>query len=139
MPQKITIETIVNAPVAAAWKAFTTPADIMVWNHASDDWHCPKATNDVRVGGAFTARMEAKDGSVGFDFGGTYTEVTPNEWLAYTMGGPDNRTVEVGFEDLGSGKTRVTETFDAETQNPVEMQKQGWEAILANYKKHAES
>ncbi|HEY9480973.1 MAG TPA: SRPBCC family protein [Candidatus Paceibacterota bacterium] len=137
MATKVTVSTIVHAPTEKAWEYFTKPEHVMVWNHASDDWHCPSATADLRPGGAFSSRMEAKDKSIGFDFGGTYDEVIPNEFLSYTIG--DGRTVEIGFEDMGDGKTQVTETFEAETQNPVDMQQQGWQAILDNYKKHVES
>lgn len=136
MAEKITVETIVEAPVQKAWDCWSEPACIMQWNAASDDWHTPKATNDLRTGGSFTARMEAKDGSAGFDFGGTYTKVSPLENIAYSM--EDGRTVSVTFADL-MGRTLVSETFDAETENPAEMQRQGWQAILDNFKKHVES
>lgn len=132
---RITVETVVNAPVATAWKCWNEPAHITQWNHASDDWHSPRATVDLKEGGKFTARMEAKDGSVGFDFGGTYTKVVPHKAIEYVMG--DGRAVSVTFEDQ-KGKTRIVETFDAESQNSVEMQRGGWQAILDNYKKYTE-
>jgi uncharacterized protein YndB with AHSA1/START domain len=109
---------------------------VVNWNSASDDWHTTKAENDLRTGGTFSSRMEAKDGSFGFDFGGIYDEVIPNELIAYTMG--DGRKVKVTFTE-NSGKTEVVETFDAETENPVEMQRGGWQAIMDNFKKYAEA
>jgi uncharacterized protein YndB with AHSA1/START domain len=133
---KITVETRINAPVEKVWKHFTEPAHIMEWNNASPDWHTPKAENDLRPGGSFSYRMEAKDGSAGFDFAGTYEEVVPNEFISYTIG--DGRKVEVTFTDEG-GKTHVIETFDPENENPVEMQRGGWQAILDSFKKHVEA
>lgn len=132
----ITINTSVNAFLQKAWDVYTKPEYITQWNHASDDWHCPSATNDLRTGGSFSSRMEAKDGSFGFDFGGTYTDVQPLERIAYTMG--DGRTVEVHFAAEGEG-TKVTVRFDAEDQNSEEMQRGGWQAILDNFKKCAEN
>ncbi|HRH93385.1 MAG TPA: SRPBCC family protein [Candidatus Peribacteria bacterium] len=133
---RITVETTVNTPLAKAWDAWTTPEHITKWNFASDDWQCPWAKVELKVGGQYSARMEAKDGSFGFDFNCKLTKVTPGKLLEYAM--EDGRKVEVSFEEKG-GKTRVVETFDAETQNPVEMQKQGWQSIMNNYKKYAES
>ncbi|HZX59466.1 MAG TPA: SRPBCC family protein [Mucilaginibacter sp.] len=132
----ITIEAIVNVPVEKAWEVYTNPKHVTQWNHASDDWHSPSAENDLRVGGAFSYRMEAKDGSFGFDFGGIYDEVKPNELLSYTIG--DGRTVKNVFAKEGNA-TKVTVTFEAENQNPVEMQRGGWQAILDNFKMYAES
>jgi len=132
----ITIEAIVNAPVEKVWDAYTDPKQVTQWNHASDDWHSPRAENDLRPGGTFSYRMEAKDGSFGFDFGGTYDEVKPNELLSYALG--DGRKVSNVFEKDGDA-TKVTVTFDAENQNPIEMQRGGWQAILNNFKKYAES
>jgi len=132
----ITIETTVNAPVEKAWKYWTEPAHITKWNFASDDWQCPTAQSDLKPGGKFSCRMEAKDGSLGFDFGGVYDEVKNNELINYTLG--DDRKVSVKFSDLG-GKTKVTETFEAESTHSEEMQRNGWQAILDNYKKHVES
>lgn len=134
--QQVTISVVVNAPVDKVWAAWTTPADIINWNNASPDWHTPRAENDLRVGGSFTSRMEAKDGSFGFDFGGVYDEVETHKVIAYTLG--DNRKVRVLFESNGA-QTTVTETFDAENQNPVEMQRAGWQAILDNFKKYTEA
>lgn len=134
--QQVTISAVVNAPVDKVWTAWTTPADIINWNTASPDWHTPRAENDLRVGGSFTSRMEAKDGSFGFDFGGVYDEVETHKVIAYTLG--DNRKVRVQFESNGA-QTTVTETFDAENQNPVEMQRAGWQAILDNFKKYTEA
>jgi uncharacterized protein YndB with AHSA1/START domain len=132
---KITVETNVTAPVSEVWRAYTTPEDIIQWNAASDDWHTTKATVDLRAGGQFSSRMEAKDGSFGFDFAGTYTKVKPNELIEYAFG---DRSATVEFI---SGKDAVTVrvTFDAEDENPAEMQRGGWQAILANFKKHVES
>jgi uncharacterized protein YndB with AHSA1/START domain len=137
MSETVTVSAVVNAPLETAWNAWTTPEHITQWNFASPDWACPTATNDVRPGGAFSWRMEAKDGSMGFDFGGTYTDVVPHERLEYALG--DERTVQVQFERVGENQTRVTESFTAESQNPVEMQRAGWQAILDNYKRHTES
>jgi uncharacterized protein YndB with AHSA1/START domain len=133
---KITVETTVDAPIETVWNCWTEPDCIMQWNSASDDWHTPSATNDLREGGEFTARMEAKDGSVGFDFGGTYTQVIDQRQIDYTM--DDGRTVSITFDSHG-GHTHITETFDAETENSVEMQQAGWQSILDNFKKHVES
>jgi len=134
--QSITIKSNINAPVEKVWKMWNTPSDIMQWNAASDDWHTPRAESDLRAGGTFSARMEAKDGSFGFDFGGTYDEVIPNSKLAYTLG--DGRKVDVTFEGNGQ-QTKVIETFEAESENSIEMQRDGWQAILDNFKKYAES
>ncbi len=137
MPQNtITIEALIHAPVHKVWNAYNTPKDIMVWNSASDDWHTPKAENDVRPGGKFTYRMESRDGSQGFDFSGTFDEVVKDEFLAYTIS--DGRTVEVSFEKSGKN-TQVTVTFETENENPVEMQRQGWQSILNAFKKYVES
>jgi uncharacterized protein YndB with AHSA1/START domain len=132
---KITVETIVNAPVAEVWRAYTTPNDIKQWNTASDDWHITQSTVDLRVGGAFTSRMEAKDGSFGFDFAGTYTKIVPHELLELSFG---DRAASVEFAPGAKGVT-VRVTFDAETENPVEQQRQGWQAILNNFAKHVEA
>jgi uncharacterized protein YndB with AHSA1/START domain len=132
---KITVEDTVQAPIAKVWSAYTTPEDIKQWNHASDDWHTTQSKVDLRVGGTFSSRMEAKDGSVGFDFAGTYTKVIPNERLEYAFG---DRTATVEFHSVASGVT-VRVTFDAETEHPVDQQRQGWQAILANFAKHVEA
>ncbi len=132
----ITVEATVHAPVATVWESWTNPEHITKWNNASDDWHTPWAKNDVRVGGSFSSRMEAKDGSFGFEFGGVYDAVTTNELIAYTMA--DGRKVTVKFSAEGD-VTKVVESFDAENENPVEMQQMGWQAILDNFKKYTES
>lgn len=132
----ITVESTINAPVEKVWKYWSGPEHIMKWCNASDDWHAPKAENDLRIGGKFTTRMEAKDGSFGFEFGGTYDEVKTNELIAYTLG--DGRKVKITFKGEGN-TTKVIETFEAESQNPVEMQQGGWQAILDNFKKYTET
>ena len=131
----ITIETTVNAPVEKVWRYWTEPNHIMKWNNASDDWHTPHAENDLRAGGKFTARMEARDGSMGFDFGGVYTDVKEHQLISYTIG--DGRRVNVTFSGDGN-QTKVTETFEAESTNPIEMQRNGWQSILDNFKKYTE-
>jgi uncharacterized protein YndB with AHSA1/START domain len=133
---KITVQTEVSVPVAEAWKFWTLPAHITKWNSASPDWHTPRATNDLRKGGRFTARMEARDGSAGFDFGGTYEEVKPQSHISYSL--DDGRKVKVDFTAKGNA-TLIVETFDAETENSPEMQRSGWQAILDNFKAYAES
>ena len=133
---KITVQSTINAPVEKVWKFWTGPEHITKWNNASDDWHTPRAENDLRVGGKFTSRMEARDGSSGFDFGGVYDEVTLNEKITYTM--DDGRQVSVNFTFKGN-ETKVVETFDAENTHSVEMQRGGWQAILDNFTKYAES
>jgi uncharacterized protein YndB with AHSA1/START domain len=132
---KVTVKATVNAPVEKVWEYWTEPKHITKWNNASDDWHTPIAENNLTVGGKFLTRMEAKDGSFGFDFGGIYDEVKLNELISYTMG--DGRKVTITFKAQGN-ETEVIETFDAETSNPVEMQQAGWQAILDNFKKYAE-
>jgi len=132
---KITVTAIVKAPVSIVWSAYTTPDDIKQWNAASDDWHTTKSTVDLREGGAFTSRMEAKDGSFGFDFAGTYTRIVPNEFIEYSLG---DRTGAVEFVTGANGVT-VRVTFDAESENPAEQQRQGWQAILNNFAKHVEA
>ena len=132
----ITIETTINAPVDKVWKCWTAPADIMQWNNASSDWHTPSAENDLRPGGKFTSRMEAKDGSMGFDFGGTYDEVIPHKNISYTL--DDNRKVTLSFSSAGN-TTHIVETFEMESTHPEEMQRTGWQSILDNFKKYVES
>ena len=132
----ITVETVVNAPVSKVWEVWSKPEHITQWCAASDDWHAPAATNDLREGGSFSTTMAAKDGSFSFDFGGVYDVVQVNERMEYTLG--DGRTVKVLF--LGQGNhTKVVETFEAESQHPVDMQRDGWQAILNNFRKYAES
>ncbi len=133
---KITIEVTVSADLNKVWKYYLEPEHIVKWNFASDDWCCSYAENDLRVGGQYKARMEAKDGSFGFDFEAIYDEVSALERIKYTM--PDGRVVVTNFEDDG-GKTKVKTTFDAEKQNPVDMQRDGWHAILNNFKAYTES
>ncbi|GKU24140.1 SRPBCC family protein [Clostridium folliculivorans] len=132
----INIMTTVNAPVEKVWKCWTEPEHIKKWNSASEDWHTTVAENDLRVGGKFLSRMEAKDGSFGFDFGGIYDEVKLQEVLAYTLG--DERKVQITFIDQGD-KTEINETFEAEDTNSIEMQKSGWQSILDNFKRYTES
>ena len=135
-PTKITVETTVNAPVEKVWRSWTEPQHITNWNNASDDWHAPWAKADFKEGGNFVARMEAKDGSMGFDFGGVYNVIKTNEYIEYTIG--DGRKVQVTFTHQGNA-TKVVETFEAESTNPVELQRGGWQAILDNFKKYTES
>lgn len=133
--ESITVQTNVNAPVEKVWRLWSAPEHITKWAAASDDWHTTKAENDLRKGGKFTSRMEAKDGSFGFDFGGVYDEVRENEYIAYTLG--DGRKVTIDFTAAGD-KTGIVQTFDPESENPREMQQGGWQAILDNFKKYAE-
>ncbi|MCJ2139978.1 SRPBCC family protein [Methylobacterium sp. E-066] len=132
--ERITVEAIVNAPIEAVWKAYTTPDQITQWNFASDDWHCPNASVDLREGGKFTSRMEAKDGSMGFDFEGIFTKIIPNERIEYAFG---DRSAVVEFTPEGE-KTSLKVSFDPENQFPIEQQRSGWTAILNNLCKHVE-
>ena len=132
----ITVEATVNAPVEKVWKLWSGPEHITKWANASDDWHTTRAENDLREGGKFLSRMEAKDGSFGFDFGGVYDAVKTNQLIEYTMG--DGRKVTIQFTGKGN-ETKVVETFEAESTNPVEMQRGGWQAILDNFKKYTET
>ena len=132
---KITVETLVDAPLEDVWRAWTTPSDIKKWNAASDDWHTTEAKVDLRNGGKFSSRMEAKDGSAGFDFAGTYTKIKHESRIEANFGG---RQLIVEFIEGPNGVT-VRETFDAETTNPVEKQREGWQAILNNFARHVES
>lgn len=132
---QITVETFVKAPVGTVWAAYTTPEDIKQWNNASDDWHTTESFVDLRAGGVFTSRMEAKDGSFGFDFAGTYTKVITNERIEYAFG---ERNAVVEFIDGAEG-VKVRVTFDAESEHPVEQQRQGWQAILNNFAKHVQA
>ena len=133
---KITVETVVDAKPSAVWDAWNNPADIKQWNTAQDDWHTTRSSVDLREGGKFMSRMEAKDGSVGFDFEGTYTRVVPQQAVEYRMS--DGREVQVEFSETPDG-VRVRETFDAETENSPELQRAGWQAILDNFRRHVES
>ena len=132
----ITVESTVNAPVAKVWEYWNKPEHITQWAAASDDWHTTRAENDLREGGKFNSRMEAKDGSFGFDFGGVYDEVRKNEYIAYTL--DDGRKVDITFTTNG-GATHVKQNFDPEDTNPHDMQKGGWQAIMNNFKKYTES
>jgi len=132
----ITVQGKINAPVSKVWNYWTEPKHIIKWNAASDDWHTPRAENDLRVGGTFSSRMESKDGSMGFDFAGIYDAVNTNEYIEYHLA--DGRTVKTFFESAGDA-TKVTTKFDAENENPVEMQQGGWQAILDNFKKYTET
>lgn len=132
----ITVEATVNARVDKVWKYWSAPEHITKWNNASDDWHSPRAENDLRTGGKFSTRMEAKDGSMGFDFGGVYDDVRQNELIEFTMG--DGRKVSVKFSGKGN-ETKIVETFEAEETHSIEMQRGGWQAILDNFKKYTET
>jgi uncharacterized protein YndB with AHSA1/START domain len=132
---KISIEATIAAPIEKVWHAYTTPEDIKQWNTASEDWHTVAATVDLRVGGNFSSRMEAKDGSVGFDFAGTYTKIVEHRLIEYAFG---DRHAQIEFADTPEG-VKVRATFDAESQYPVEQQQQGWQSILNNFKKHVET
>jgi uncharacterized protein YndB with AHSA1/START domain len=132
----ITVQAIVDAPIEMVWKNWTNPVAIIKWNSASDDWHTTKAENDLRTGGKFLSRMEAKDGTEGFDFVGVYDNVKTNELIEYTLG--DDRKVKISFISE-NGKTKVIETFEAESENSLELQFGGWQAILDNFKKYTEA
>ena len=132
----ITVETVVTGSMEKVWNYWNDPKHITKWYNASDDWHAPYADNDLRVNGKFKTRMEAKDGSFGFDLEGVYTNVELHKVIEYKLG--DSRKVKIIFADEG-GKVKVTETFDPETINPIEMQRGGWQAILNNFKKHTEA
>lgn len=135
-PTRITISANIAATIEQVWDYWTLPEHITKWNFASDDWHCPVAQNDLREGGRYSARMEAKDGSFGFDFEAVYDEIIPKQRIVYTM--EDGRSVRTEFEDL-DGTTKVTTIFEAETENPVDMQREGWQAILNNFKNYTET
>jgi uncharacterized protein YndB with AHSA1/START domain len=135
MTTKITVTATIDASIETVWNNWTAPEHIVNWNNASDDWHTPKAENDLRIGGKFLSRMEAKDGSFGFDFEGTYDVVETHKTIEYTL--PDGRHVSIQFQEKGN-QTEVTETFDPENQNPPELQQQGWQMILNNFKKYTE-
>jgi uncharacterized protein YndB with AHSA1/START domain len=131
----ITVQTIVNAPIDKVWKKWNNPNDIVKWNNASDDWHTTKAENDLRIGGKFLSRMEAKDGSMAFDFEGVYDAIKTNEHIEYTIA--DGRKVKISFTEQ-DGKTKVVETFDPEDENSIELQHDGWQSILDSFKKYTE-
>ena len=132
----ISVETTVNAPVDKTWKYWSAPEHIMKWNNASDDWHTPKAENDLRTGGKFSSTMAAKDGSQSFDFTGVYDTVEEPHLIEYTM--DDGRKVEIMFTKNGEA-TDIKESFEAESSHPSDMQKAGWQAILDNFKKYTET
>jgi uncharacterized protein YndB with AHSA1/START domain len=134
-PSKLTVETTVAAPIAKVWAAYTAPDDIKQWNAASDDWHTTSATVDLRVGGTFTSRMEAKDGSFGFDFAGTYTKVEEHSLIEYAFG---DRQAQVVFSDTPGG-VKVQVTFDTESTHSIEQQRAGWQAILSNFGRYVEA
>ena len=133
---KITVDTLARTDLQTAWTVYNTPDDITRWNAASPDWHSPRCEVDLREGGTFNTRMEAKDGSTGFDFEGTYTRVVPRELIEYRMS--DGREVAVRFDEEPEG-TRVRVAFDAESGNPAEMQREGWQAILDSFGRYAET
>lgn len=139
MPEKkiitITVQTEISAPITTVWKLWNEPEHIKKWNFASEDWHCPIAENDLKIGGNVITRMEAKDGSMGFDFIGTYEEIKPNSKIIYSI--TDGRKVAIDFID-NNGSTTIIENFEAESSNEIEMQKNGWQAILNNFKDYAE-
>jgi uncharacterized protein YndB with AHSA1/START domain len=132
---KITVETNVRAPIDRVWQAYTTPEDIVQWNAASDDWHTTKSSVDLRVGGAFSSRMEAKDASFGFDFAGTYTNIVPNRLIEYSFG---DRKASVEFTEKPEG-VNVKVSFEAESTHSIEQQQTGWQAILDNFARHVEN
>jgi len=131
---KISVHVTVAAPIDEVWRAYTTPGDIEQWNAASDDWHTTSASVDLRAGGNFSSRMAAKDGSVGFDFAGTYTNIVKNELIEYTSG---DRTAKVEFAE-GANGVKVAVTFEAETSHTEERQREGWQAILNSFKRYVE-
>jgi uncharacterized protein YndB with AHSA1/START domain len=132
----ISIETIINSSIESVWSSWITPEDIVNWNFASDDWSCPRAKLEFKEGGKFNYRMEAKDGSMDFDFEGTFNLIKEFERIEYSL--EDNRKVSISFSDTGNG-IKIVETFDAEDELSGEQQKQGWQSILDNFKKHVES
>lgn len=137
MKDKITVDATINAPIQKVWEFYNDPKHVTKWNNASDDWHTPKAENDLAVGGRFSYRMEAKDGSEGFDFSGVYEEVENEQHLTYTM--DDGRRVTVNMSSASDNETKVTVSFDPEEENTLELQEQGWQSILDNFKKYTEA
>lgn len=132
----IIVETTIKSPIEKVWELWTSPEHIIHWNNASEDWHTPKAENDLKVGGKFVFKMEAKDGTFGFELEGIYTDVKKNELIAYKM--HDGRQVKVNFTGEGD-LTKITETFEVEDINTTDLQRNGWQAILNNFKKYAEN
>jgi len=133
---QITVKASINAPIEKVWKRWTNPDDIVKWNNASDDWCTPRAENDLRRGGHFNIRMESRDGNAGFDFAGTYEKVLVYREIDYKIG--DGRKVKILFSHI-KNKTEVIETFESEDENPIDMQRNGWQAIMNNFKKYVES
>jgi len=133
--EKITVQATIASDAEKVWEYWTKPEHITKWNFASDDWHCPHAENDLRAGGKLTSRMEARDGSFGFDFEGVYDEIIDGKKIVYTIA--DGRQVVTDFENAGNA-TKVTTVFDAENENPIDMQRAGWQAILDNFKRYVE-
>ncbi len=136
MNRTITIETLIEAPIEKVWSCWNEPMHITQWCYASPEWYAPAATNDLKVGGKFSTTMAAKDGSMSFDFWGIYDQIVTNELIAYTMG--DGRKAKIIFSKLGDA-TKIVETFEAETQNTLELQKAGWQSILFNFKIYTEN
>lgn len=132
----ITVRVVINVPIRKVWNYWTTPEHITKWNYASDDWHSPYATNDLREGGRFSIRMEAKDKSMGFDFSGVYDKIVKNKRIEYTL--DDGRKVNIIFSEIDN-QVELTESFEAESTNPIELQRAGWQAIIDNFKKYTES
>lgn len=132
---RVTVQAVIHAPVQKVWRYWTEPDHITKWNQASETWHSPRAENDLRVGGKFLTRMEAKDGSMGFDFGGVYDVVKQHEEISYTVG--DGRKVNITFMNQGD-ETKILEIFDAESTHSIEMQQAGWQAIMDNFKRYTE-
>jgi uncharacterized protein YndB with AHSA1/START domain len=135
-PVSITVTSSINAPISRVWESWTQPHHVKNWNHATEDWYCPEAENDLRIGGKFTYTMAAKDGSFSFDFWGVYTDIAEHQRIVIKLG--DDRNMEVHFLSEGDARTKVTEIFDAETENPVDMQQMGWQMILDNFKNYTE-
>lgn len=133
----ITVTTTIKAPIDKVWACWTEPEHIVHWNSASEDWHSPSASNDLQAGGSFSYRMEAKDGSVGFDFGGVYEQVDRHAYISYAMS--DGRRVRIEFSSDDTHTTTITETFETEDVHPLDMQEAGWQAILDNFKRYTES
>jgi uncharacterized protein YndB with AHSA1/START domain len=132
----ISIETTINAPISTVWEKWTSPSHVQYWNFASPDWHCPKATTELKIGGEFHYEMASKDGTMSFDFWGTFQQIEPEKFLDIIIG--DGRKMHVNFEKTESGTT-VTEQFEPENQNPEDMQKAGWQMILDNFKNYVET
>ena len=131
----VTVQVLVDTSIDTVWKCWTTPADIIKWNNASDDWHTPEASNDLRKGGKFSYRMEAKDASMWFDFGGVYSDIVDKQEINYTL--EDGQKTKITFIEVDN-KVQVIESFEAEDINSIEMQRQGWQAILDNFQRYVE-